>query len=205
MPVGFYTGTKFEKSEMTKIVLNEINLIFPFKFKQNRQSSIERFNVLEEFLRQEIDPEKHSHIVRIYKNEICTSYPEVTIIPVGISDMELKEASEYRTKNRFPTLTWSSRTNAATLWRSSQTKAGLLNFSNEADTKLLNEISELSMRLVIFDARPYSAAFANKVAGKGYEEASSYDNCEIVFLDIPNIHAVSSSLEKLINLCNRKM
>jgi len=44
----------------------------------------------------------------------------------------------------------------------------------------------------IYDARGYYAALGNLLAGKGYEKEDTY-NCDIQFLNIPNIHAVRDS------------
>jgi hypothetical protein len=49
----------------------------------------------------------------------------------------------------------------------------------------------------VYDARGYYAAVGNMVAGKGYELAEFYKNCELEWLDIPNIHAVRDSYVKL--------
>lgn len=44
----------------------------------------------------------------------------------------------------------------------------------------------------IYDARGYYAALGNLLAGKGYEKEDTY-NCDVQFLNIPNIHAVRDS------------
>lgn len=44
----------------------------------------------------------------------------------------------------------------------------------------------------------YSAnAIANKAKGGGYESEDAYQNAELVFLDIHNIHVMRESLRKL--------
>ena len=48
----------------------------------------------------------------------------------------------------------------------------------------------------IYDARGYYAALGNKMAGKGYETQENY-GCEVEFLNIPNIHAVRNSYNRL--------
>ena len=50
------------------------------------------------------------------------------------------------------------------------------------------------------DARPYNAAMANKLAGRGYENVSNYDHTQLEFLNIDNIHAVRGALKKLHSL-----
>ena len=47
-----------------------------------------------------------------------------------------------------------------------------------------------STELMIYDARPYLNALANRAKGGGYEESSYYSNCKLLFCDIENIHAV---------------
>lgn len=48
----------------------------------------------------------------------------------------------------------------------------------------------------IYDARGYYAALGNKISGKGFETPEIY-NCEVEFLNIPNIHAVRQSYNRL--------
>ncbi len=50
----------------------------------------------------------------------------------------------------------------------------------------------------IYDARNYIAALGNKFSGKGYESTEFYKNIEIEFLNIPNIHAVRESYNKVL-------
>ncbi len=45
--------------------------------------------------------------------------------------------------------------------------------------------------LYIFDARPYKAAWANSMIGKGYENTDNYPHTHLEFLNIDNIHHVS--------------
>jgi myotubularin-related protein 1/2 len=47
--------------------------------------------------------------------------------------------------------------------------------------------------VVIYDARSWIAAKGNMLTGKGTENLSYYKNCELVFLDIENIHKVRES------------
>jgi hypothetical protein len=42
------------------------------------------------------------------------------------------------------------------------------------------------------------AALGNKISGKGYESPEYYTNCRVEFLNIPNIHAVRESYNKVI-------
>jgi len=86
------------------------------------------------------------------------------IIPKGFSEEDLYESRNFRTKNRVPVLTWMNKNTGATLWRSSQTRGGITQQRCLYDEKLLKLIGESGGdRLIIFDARPYLNALANRV------------------------------------------
>jgi hypothetical protein len=135
---------------------------------------------------------------------ICSTYPEIIIVPKSIQDDELKEAAAFRTKSRIPTLCYFNRTNNSSLWRSSQTKSGLTNSRNLIDEKLLKAITDLSTdpnKLIIYDARPYFNAQANRFKGAGFENIDNYHRAEICFCEIDNIHSVRNSYIKINSLC----
>lgn len=52
----------------------------------------------------------------------------------------------------------------------------------------------------IVDARSYTAAMANRVKGGGCEFGEYYTNCDIEFMNLPNIHAVRASFNQLRSL-----
>eukprot|EP00590_Aulacoseira_subarctica_P011821 CAMPEP_0172427722 /NCGR_PEP_ID=MMETSP1064-20121228/43217_1 /TAXON_ID=202472 /ORGANISM="Aulacoseira subarctica , Strain CCAP 1002/5" /LENGTH=724 /DNA_ID=CAMNT_0013172075 /DNA_START=60 /DNA_END=2234 /DNA_ORIENTATION=+ len=54
--------------------------------------------------------------------------------------------------------------------------------------------------LRIMDLRPKSSAMANRTQGYGYESTANYPNCHVSFYNIPNIHGVRDSYQKLNNL-----
>jgi len=53
------------------------------------------------------------------------------------------------------------------------------------------------------DARPKANATANKTRGGGYEILNTYDNCQIYFMGIDNIHKMRESRNALFDLVNR--
>jgi myotubularin-related protein 3/4 len=71
---------------------------------------------------------------------------------------------------------------------------------------MLNEIAKTNVinpnKLIIYDARSYLNAFANHVIGGGFENTKDYQNCEIEFCDIDNIHAVRDAILKMYDLNN---
>lgn len=173
----------------------------------------ELYDPISEFKRQGVTETNDLNLRYCFANKdfkLCQTYPQFLIVHTGISDDELREASEHRTKNRLPVLTYyygkgekNAQTKYPSLWRSSQTKSGITgkNKSNK-DNYLIETIIGLSSKqLYIFDARPFINALANRVNGGGYENADHYTNVEIIFCDIDNIHAVRNSLNKVNQLC----
>lgn len=56
---------------------------------------------------------------------------------------------------------------------------------------------------MIYDARSYLNALANKVMSGGYENTKDYyRDCDLVFCDIDNIHAVRDAITKVHELGN---
>ncbi|XP_017763624.1 PREDICTED: myotubularin-related protein 6 isoform X2 [Eufriesea mexicana] len=57
-----------------------------------------------------------------------------------------------------------------------------------------------SKYMYVVDTRPRINAFANRAAGKGYENENFYDNIKFHFFGIENIHVMRTSLNKLMEL-----
>lgn len=53
------------------------------------------------------------------------------------------------------------------------------------------------------DARPRANAVANQAMGSGYEFSSRYENTDLQFMDIGNIHVMRESMAKLCDLCQQ--
>jgi hypothetical protein len=62
----------------------------------------------------------------------------------------------------LPILAWQCSDNIG-LWRSSQNKPGITQQRCQADENLLEMIRSFSKKLIIYDARPYLNALANRV------------------------------------------
>ena len=54
-----------------------------------------------------------------------------------------------------------------------------------------------SNRLLILDARSYAAAIANRAKGGGFEYPPYYKDCDVQFMNLPNIHAIRKSAQML--------
>lgn len=156
---------------------------------------------------------KHCHLNENY--ELCSTYPSFLMVPSTLSDDIISKASQFRSKNRLPVLTWIHPRTGAPLCRSSQPNAGVLRSTNTSDKELIWAIRDASISVElgqktpdalpkksslvhIVDARPELNAKSNALAGKGHESVKQYDRdgiptASIAFMGIDNIHVVRNS------------
>ena len=133
---------------------------------------------------------------------LCASYPKFLITCGEITDSDYKGSSEFRTKNRLPTLAYFHPPTKGTIWRSAQTKSGLTGNRNRFDEDLLLDIAKISdkKKAYIYDCRPYLSAMANKLKGAGFENVENYPGVEIFFCEIDHIHSARSALHKIYSM-----
>ena len=131
--------------------------------------------------------------------EICTSYPRYIIVPEQMNNETLGTVANFRVSGRLPAIVWRSKQNGRIIARSSQPEVGIWS-SNRSDQELLKLIVDNTMdeecpnsKLLVLDARSYTAAFVNRAKGGGYECAESYFRCETQFMGLANIHTIRSS------------
>lgn len=82
---------------------------------------------------------------------------------------------------------------------------GFLTKRSTEDEAMLTEIARTNAnnphRLIIYDARSYINAMANRLNKGGFENTKDYyTNCSIVFCDIDNIHKVRDAISKMYEL-----
>ncbi|XP_062262610.1 myotubularin-related protein 2 isoform X3 [Platichthys flesus] len=158
------------------------------------------YDAVSEYKRQGI-PNESWRITKINEHfELCDTYPSTLAVPVNIPDEEVKRVAAFRVKSRIPVLSWIHPESQATVTRCSQPMVGVTGKRSKEDEKYLQSIMDAnaqSHKLFIFDARPSVNAAANKMKGGGYESEDAYQNAELVFLDIHNIHVMRESLRKL--------
>lgn len=65
------------------------------------------------------------------------------------------------------------------------------------------ESAAAPQKLLILDARSYTAAVANRAKGGGCECEEYYPNCEVVFMGMANIHAIRNSFQYLRAVCSQ--
>ncbi|VDM37639.1 unnamed protein product [Toxocara canis] len=138
--------------------------------------------------------------------ELCETYPKTVIVPKGLTDDELRAASEGRFLNRFPAVVWRCKEKETVLLRSSQPRVGLFSYRYPQDERILECVrnalpeGQSSSTLLIIDARSYTAAFANRAKGGGFESAEYYRQTEVQFMGLPNIHNIRYSFNQLRSL-----
>uniref|UniRef100_A0AC11EFP4 Uncharacterized protein n=1 Tax=Ovis aries TaxID=9940 RepID=A0AC11EFP4_SHEEP len=158
------------------------------------------YDSLSEYRRQGI-PNESWRITKINERyELCDTYPALLVVPANIPDEELKRVASFRSRGRIPVLSWIHPESQATITRCSQPMVGVSGKRSKEDEKYLQAIMDSnaqSHKIFIFDARPSVNAVANKAKGGGYESEDAYQNAELVFLDIHNIHVMRESLRKL--------
>lgn len=122
----------------------------------------EVYDIEKEFQRQKLKDNFYISDTINKDYNLVPTYPEKLIIPINMKIEEIIEASNFRTKNRFPVLCYFHHEHNTFMLRSSQTKSGLLQNRSELDEKLL-ECFRKDDLLQIYDARPYVNAFSMKV------------------------------------------
>ena len=159
--------------EKEPININNINdNKFDFLKKDLENKKKKRISKIEEEIKLLVESDKE-----IIKPNIKSidKKPEYNEKKMGkIKEDDIIKAASYRTKNRYPTLSYYYYKSGGSIWRSSQNKAGIINSRNNYDEKVLESIGQLSKinvlnKLIIFDARPYLSAYANKLKGAGFE------------------------------------
>ncbi|XP_025205248.1 myotubularin-related protein 2 [Melanaphis sacchari] len=136
--------------------------------------------------------------------DLCETYPAILAVPAGATDEIIRNAAAFRSRGRIPVLSWLHSESQATITRASQPLVGVGGKrcrDDERYTQLIIDANAQSHKLYIMDARPSANAIANKAKGGGYEPEDAYQNAELIFLDIHNIHVMRESLRKLKEIC----
>ncbi|KAK2188568.1 hypothetical protein NP493_128g03026 [Ridgeia piscesae] len=196
----------FEKlNQFAFPVTNKLPL-FAYEFKE-RYTGTNGWNVYDAVseLRRQGVPTDSWRISRINENyELSDTYPSIFSVPATATDEDLRYVASFRSRCRIPVLSWIHPESQATITRSSQPLVGVAGKRSKDDERYIQMIMDAnaqSHKLYIMDARPSVNAVANKARGGGYESEDTYQNAELVFLDIHNIHVMRESLRKLKDVC----
>jgi hypothetical protein len=191
-------------------ISNNLNYFaYSFKKQYTDSNGWQLYDVKQEYERMGISKSNDWRFSYINQNfKFCDTYPKVLVVPQSVSDEELREVGEFRSKHRIPVASWlkyDSRKNHVALLRSSQPLTGLTQKRSDKDETYLHTIYKINTinsydKLFIMDARPVVNALANRTTGGGYENEDNYKVCEICFLNIHNIHVMRESLRKVFEM-----
>lgn len=134
---------------------------------------------------------------------ISDTYPAELFVPESAIPPVYIGSSKFRSRGRFPTLSYYNKENHAAICRSSQPLSGFSARCVE-DEQMLGAIlrsNPYSAFMYVVDTRPKLNAIANRAAGKGYENEDNYLNIKFQFLGIENIHVMRNSQQKMLEVC----
>ncbi|XP_066114405.1 myotubularin-related protein 6 isoform X2 [Saccopteryx bilineata] len=182
---------------------------FSYNPKQNDSDRLrgwQLFDLAEEYKRMGVPNSNWqlSDANREYK--ICETYPRELYVPRIASKPIIVGSSKFRSKGRFPVLSYYHQNKEAAICRCSQPLSGFSARCLE-DEHLLQAISKANPAnryMYVVDTRPKLNAMANRAAGKGYENEDNYSNIRFQFVGIENIHVMRSSLQKLLEVNGTK-
>ncbi|RWS02746.1 myotubularin-related protein 2-like protein, partial [Dinothrombium tinctorium] len=195
----------FEK--LTQYAFPLSNKLPLFAFEYQEKYGINGWNVYEpiaEYKRMGLPTESWKITKINEKYEICDTYPAVLVVPSAATDDDLNAVANFRSRGRIPVLSWLHPETQASLTRCSQPLVGVSGKRCREDERYIQMIMDAnaqSHKIYIMDARPNTNAVANKARGGGYESEEIYQNAELHFLDIHNIHVMRQSLLKLKEMC----
>ncbi|XP_054246128.1 myotubularin-related protein 6 isoform X2 [Indicator indicator] len=182
---------------------------FSYNPKQNESEQVKGWQLIdlsEEYKRMGVpnDYWQLSDANRDYK--ICETYPRELYVPRTASKPIIVGSSKFRSKGRFPVLSYYHKNKEAAICRCSQPLSGFSARCLE-DEHMLQAISKANPSnryMYVMDTRPKLNAMANRAAGKGYENEDNYSNIRFQFVGIENIHVMRSSLQKLLEVSGTK-
>ncbi|XP_059685211.1 myotubularin-related protein 6 isoform X5 [Gavia stellata] len=182
---------------------------FSYNPKQNESEQVKGWQLIdlaEEYQRMGVPNANWqlSDANRDYK--ICETYPRELYVPRTASKPIIVGSSKFRSKGRFPVLSYYHKDKEAAICRCSQPLSGFSARCLE-DEHMLQAISKANPSnryMYVMDTRPKLNAMANRAAGKGYENEDNYSNIRFQFVGIENIHVMRSSLQKLLEVSGTK-
>ncbi|XP_074771410.1 phosphatidylinositol-3,5-bisphosphate 3-phosphatase MTMR6 isoform X6 [Athene noctua] len=182
---------------------------FSYNPKQNESEQVKGWQLIdlaEEYRRMGVPNSNWqlSDANRDYK--ICETYPKELYVPRTASKPIIVGSSKFRSKGRFPVLSYYHKNKEAAICRCSQPLSGFSARCLE-DEHMLQAISKANPSnryMYVMDTRPKLNAMANRAAGKGYENEDNYSNIRFQFVGIENIHVMRSSLQKLLEVSGTK-
>lgn len=195
----------FERLQQYAFPLSNKLPLFAFDYQEKYQvNGWTVYEPIAEYRRQKLPNESWKITKLNERYELCDTYPSVLVVPSTASDDDLKSVASFRSRGRIPVLSWLHPETQASITRCSQPMIGVASKRSRDDEgyiQMIMDANAQSHKIYIMDARPQANALANKARGGGYESEENYQNAELNFLDIHNIHVMRESLRKLKEIC----
>ncbi|XP_058905404.1 myotubularin-related protein 7 isoform X2 [Kogia breviceps] len=174
--------------------------------REEREQGWMLIDLSEEYKRMGL-PNNHwqlSDVNRDYR--VCDSYPTELYVPQTATAHIMVGSSKFRSRRRFPALSYYHKDNHVSICRSSQPLSGFSArcLEDEQMLQAIRKASPGSDFIYVVDTRPKLNAMANRAAGKGYENEDNYSNIKFQFIGIENIHVMRNSLQKMLEVCELK-
>ncbi|KAG0669071.1 hypothetical protein C6P45_004143 [Maudiozyma exigua] len=205
-------GNDAYESIMNLTLCNSIEQLYAFLYTPNdlemslKDTSYQLYDLIKEFDRQGLNLQSQDcswRITTINKDyKLTPTYPNKLIVPKSIPDTLLNHCSKYRSKGRFPTLSYYYKRHGNSITRSSQPMPGITKQRSIQDEKLISTIFGINKHNIIVDARPLTNAIAQVALGGGTELMENYNfnqSTKRLFLGIDNIHVMSETNNSLID------
>ncbi|KAG9272614.1 myotubularin-related protein 7 [Astyanax mexicanus] len=204
-----------QESDCNDVVMSLVRLsraeryeeLYCFSFKPNldkteRDQAWNFIDLRAEYSRMGV-PNKLWHLSPINREyRVCDTYPADLFVPKSATLPVIVGSSKFRSRGRFPTLSYFCKETQAAICRSSQPLSGFSARCLE-DEQMLQAIMKSnpgSQFMYVVDTRPKLNAMANRATGKGYESEDNYTNIKFQFIGIENIHVMRNSQQKLIEV-----
>ncbi|XP_075870610.1 myotubularin-related protein 7b isoform X3 [Nelusetta ayraudi] len=133
---------------------------------------------------------------------VCDTYPSELFVPKSATPAVVVGSSRFRSRGRFPALSYFHQDTLAAVCRCSQPLSGFSGRCQE-DEMMLQAVMKSnpgSDYIYVVDTRPKLNAMANRAAGKGYENEDHYTNIKLQFIGIENIHVMRNSQQRIIDM-----
>ncbi|VDN04858.1 unnamed protein product [Thelazia callipaeda] len=114
--------------------------------------------------------------------QVCSSYPEMVIVPKGIGDDYLRISATFRDGGRFPVLSFYHKETKSCLIRCGQPLIGPVNRRCKEDETILKSLLSSTSKGVIVDTR--TRALAQSAKSRGVHHDSNYKLNFLFFVDV---------------------
>lgn len=127
---------------------------------------------------------------RLVTENACEELTKSSDCPVADDSSNIKKSSDDKSHNST-SLTMTNGNGATTTLSGNTTP---VNLEKE-------DASTMTSKMLIIDARSYTAAMANRAKGGGCECSEYYQRCEIQFMNLANIHSIRKSYQAIRGVC----